>query len=596
MILTYDESRSRTDSRILKKLKDVASTGWSRLALCQPNDSRQDPSPTMIMKSIEDSLFSIPNQDYVGRLQDRLTARWSLKAFSNNYCSAVVLLFYVAYVGASIVGILNLGQGLRLAQLASDDSHLADFDNVETKYFDKQNGIPIHVVITGELPFWEKNVRSGFRSLLQHLVDESSFIESKNEVWITSFEKAREVFNSEMPETDQAGEDMSESQFRLILGIMLDRFDNAHELRADMSLIDPLGNMYEPGDLVGPTHDLLQNENVKMQALKAFVQSIPPLGDTTRQTDIMKASRDALASSAMADAYGSQIFVFSPWFVFYEQSAAILSSTTFLLGTAVVSMLAVALILLPTLKSVALVVTALTSIFAGVVGFMHHWGLTLNTITMINLLIAIGFSIDFTSHVIHAFLHAEGYNRVLTGDLLTDVQKRTLNNMQKFPNEGFVQHNVELEEDGTHCKKILESPVEHDNVNDTKLETTIKSIVRDLVGIPGPYSPTGTDGHPNREELCGGNLRKLRSAQALTYMGRPLLNGGVSTILGISLLAAGSTFIFRAFFRVLFLVLVFGLMHGIILIPIALRLCGPKMQRHATSRSETGTTDTDDNP
>ncbi|KAF8823004.1 patched family protein [Cardiosporidium cionae] len=38
-------------------------------------------------------------------------------------------------------------------------------------------------------------------------------------------------------------------------------------------------------------------------------------------------------------------------------------------------------------------------------GYMSFWNLKLNMLTMVNLLISIGYSVDYTVHIIHTFTH-----------------------------------------------------------------------------------------------------------------------------------------------------------------------------------------------
>ena len=38
------------------------------------------------------------------------------------------------------------------------------------------------------------------------------------------------------------------------------------------------------------------------------------------------------------------------------------------------------------------------------VGLMHVWGVSLNSISMINLVMAIGFAVDYSAHLAHSFV------------------------------------------------------------------------------------------------------------------------------------------------------------------------------------------------
>ena len=69
--------------------------------------------------------------------------------------------------------------------------------------------------------------------------------------------------------------------------------------------------------------------------------------------------------------------------------------------------------------------------------------------------------------------------------------------------------------------------------------------------------------------------RDDRMRQTLTGMGPAVLNGGISTFLAFVLLSTSNSVIFLTFFKVFFLVVVFGLFHGLIFLPVVLSLLGP---------------------
>jgi predicted RND superfamily exporter protein len=43
-----------------------------------------------------------------------------------------------------------------------------------------------------------------------------------------------------------------------------------------------------------------------------------------------------------------------------------------------------------------------------VAGFMHFWGLTIDTVSCVNLIIAIGLCVDYSAHIAHTFLTTQG--------------------------------------------------------------------------------------------------------------------------------------------------------------------------------------------
>ena len=54
-------------------------------------------------------------------------------------------------------------------------------------------------------------------------------------------------------------------------------------------------------------------------------------------------------------------------------------------------------------------------------------------------------------------------------------------------------------------------------------------------------------------------------------MGPAVFNGGFSTFLAFALLMTSKSFVFVTFFKIFFLVVGFGLYHGLVFLPVVLR-------------------------
>ena len=72
--------------------------------------------------------------------------------------------------------------------------------------------------------------------------------------------------------------------------------------------------------------------------------------------------------------------------------------------------------------------------------------------------------------------------------------------------------------------------------------------------------------------------RNQRMITTLTNIGPAVLNGGLSTFCAFVLLAFSKSQTFLVFFKVFSLVVVFGLFHGLIFLPVVLSLIGPESQ------------------
>ncbi|XP_074477495.1 patched domain-containing protein 3-like [Sebastes fasciatus] len=63
-----------------------------------------------------------------------------------------------------------------------------------------------------------------------------------------------------------------------------------------------------------------------------------------------------------------------------------------------------------------------------------------------------------------------------------------------------------------------------------------------------------------------------KAVDALSSLGYPIVQGALSTILGVIVLATSEFHIFRTFFKIFFLVMFIGMLHGLIFIPVILTL------------------------
>lgn len=75
------------------------------------------------------------------------------------------------------------------------------------------------------------------------------------------------------------------------------------------------------------------------------------------------------------------------------------------------------------------------------------------------------------------------------------------------------------------------------------------------------------------------NARTTRALIAVRHIGAAVAYGAGSTMLAVSMLSFSSSYVFMAFFKIFFLVIVFGLWHGLFFLPIVLSAIGPRSLR-----------------
>jgi predicted RND superfamily exporter protein len=91
-----------------------------------------------------------------------------------------------------------------------------------------------------------------------------------------------------------------------------------------------------------------------------------------------------------------------------------------------------------------------------------------------------------------------------------------------------------------------------------------------VVGMAVDYAA-----HVAHAFMRASGTRQNRVSSAVSAVGVPVLNGGFSTFLAFVLVAFSSSYAFQAFFKVFFGVVIFGLFHGLLLLPVLLALIGP---------------------
>merc|ERR1719350_2167247 len=69
--------------------------------------------------------------------------------------------------------------------------------------------------------------------------------------------------------------------------------------------------------------------------------------------------------------------------------------------------------------------------------------------------------------------------------------------------------------------------------------------------------------------------REKRVLHIMEHVAPAVMNGGFSTMLALSLLVTSQSHIFISFFKIFFMICIFGLFHGLILLPTVLCMVGP---------------------
>ncbi|CAG7727935.1 unnamed protein product [Allacma fusca] len=193
----------------------------------------------------------------------------------------------------------------------------------------------------------------------------------------------------------------------------------------------------------------------------------------------MREIKEIVKYANFTETENSRTFVWSFAFAGWETDEIITVELYRNMILAMVCVLITTMLLIANLPTCLMVLTCVIFTLVDVGGSMHFWNLTIDTVSCIDLVLAIGLCVDYSAHIGHSFMTVIG-------------------------------------------------------------------------------------------------TRNERSKQALIKIGPAVLNGGFSTFLAFVLLANSRSHVFMTFFKIFFLVVVFGLFHGLVFLPTLLSIIGPQ--------------------
>ncbi|XP_066140197.1 NPC intracellular cholesterol transporter 1 isoform X2 [Euwallacea fornicatus] len=116
----------------------------------------------------------------------------------------------------------------------------------------------------------------------------------------------------------------------------------------------------------------------------------------------MRAAREI--STDISKTVGAEVFPYSVFYVFYEQYLTMWPDTLKSIGISLFAIFLATFLLmgLDIFSSVVVLIT-ITMILVNLGGLMYWWHITLNAVSLVNLVMAVGISVEFCSHLVHSF-------------------------------------------------------------------------------------------------------------------------------------------------------------------------------------------------
>ncbi|RUS80143.1 hypothetical protein EGW08_012100 [Elysia chlorotica] len=392
----------------------------------------------------------IPNECSKKQLVPLFFKHGLARAISKWPVKVTVLLISGALISTCIYGVTQLEQYFDRNWLLTDSSYATAFIRAMNRHFpeDGMGGS----VFCGNVDYWGR--QSHFEALNVAMKSSSVFYENSTDSWFS----ALTAWLATTTDSDVAA--------------MLDANKYPVSKAAFMNLTYRMTT-----EIATRTNAYIVFSTTPELDIKAslFPYRHIQLEDPLTQIQAMDKTR------AMVEAAGfspSECFAYSSAYLIYETNKVIRDELYRNIGLALIAIFVVTLILIAHFRTSVLVLCTVISTLVEVAGTMYFWGLTIDTVTSIILIVSVGLSVDYSAHIGHMFMTISG-------------------------------------------------------------------------------------------------SKQYRATETVSEMGPAVFYGGFSTFLAFSLLIFSDGYIFTTFFEINFLVVLYGVFNGLVLLPILLSWFGP---------------------
>ncbi|XP_023211544.1 patched domain-containing protein 3-like [Centruroides sculpturatus] len=298
------------------------------------------------------------------------------RTLSNKYIKVLVIVLFLIYFAVAVWGCTQIKEGLEFQKLAPYNSYPVKlFDNTNKYFGDYRDRI--QVVINTTLDYSDPKVQDQLEELVQKF-ESNRFLSSDTrltEFWLRYFK--RFYTNKRTAVLFQNYNLTNKQEFIYCLRKVFLKFSVGRQVK----------------------DDLVFNENyTEIIASRFIVQSVNVNG-VEEDKQLLIQLRD-IASSAPFP-----VIVHHFLFAFYDQFLLVTKASFQSIIIAAIVMMIITFVFIPSITSVLSVAASIVSIQVGVMGYMTLWNVNLDTVSMINLIMCIGFSVDFAAHISHAYKH-----------------------------------------------------------------------------------------------------------------------------------------------------------------------------------------------
>uniref|UniRef100_A0A0N4ZYG8 SSD domain-containing protein n=1 Tax=Parastrongyloides trichosuri TaxID=131310 RepID=A0A0N4ZYG8_PARTI len=290
---------------------------------------------------------------------------------TDGYIQLFTFLLYVGYIIISVYGCFDIKEGLEPVNLLVRDSYAVPHYRTLEKFF-LRYGQTLQVAISNPPDLRDKANRDRIRHLA------SVFANSKHGIGNNSIQLW-------MDEVEYfVGREIEQSEYK----------DDLYYIYSiNHFLNNPTSRFSEDIRWVED-----KNGGMTIAAFR-FTIGMKNIQSTVDQT---KATAEMRKIAEEFSEYN--ITTFMPLWLFTDQFALVIPNTIQNITIALICMILIAVVLIPEPVCSIFVAFAIASVDIGVIGFMTLWDVNLDVISMITIIMSIGFSVDYSAHVTYGYM------------------------------------------------------------------------------------------------------------------------------------------------------------------------------------------------
>ncbi|KAJ1965162.1 niemann-Pick type C- protein 1 [Dispira parvispora] len=174
----------------------------------------------------------------------------------------------------------------------------------------------------------------------------------------------------------------------------------SHWLKAEATGECPLGGAAAYGDAIA-------KDSSTGQVVASHVRTFhTPLASQTEFISAFQAAHRI--ADDLSQSTGLEVFPYSPFYIFFDQYAHIVRMSITLIGVGVIAIFLVTWLLVAHFRAAVLTMVTVVMILAHEAASMATFGVSLNAISLVNLMIGLGISVEFCCHITRKYVISAG--------------------------------------------------------------------------------------------------------------------------------------------------------------------------------------------